>query len=851
MKSKSSLSLALLLLLCCLDSSVQQKKSKSKRGGGGDSGAILKAKFAAQEGAAALDKGNFQLAMSKYQRAVEMDPGYSDYHTQLATALRAMGRKDEAARSYEAAISMMDEPRNKAGGDQYWAAVHINLGYLYAEGGGGGLFEGAMALAAEKFKVATQLIPQFGEAYTYWGNAYQEMGRWQEALDVFMLLLERVPASSMEVEKQATAHFHIANCWGALGKTDKSLEAYKEATRINPKFAAAYTNMGTIHQGRKHNELARESLELAVKIDPELAEAYTNLGIAIQDLGDSETAVRLTELAIRLKPSMGAGYNNWGRALENSQQLEKALEAYKLALKHGSSSFADAFCAKVYLEHFLCGWNTLSTDMRQVSKYLEENLHPSQASNEPCVQPFRAFAYPLSPILFMNVTKKVVDQERVRVPAKSMFKTSPARHLDPRVDRLRVGYMSADFGGHTVGSLIRNLLKMHNRHRVEIFGIGMMKGDGTEWNIDMQTSVDRWLNIHAMTDHAAAFAVDALEAHILVDLNGHSKGSRMGVLLRRPAPILIAYLGYPSTSGGLADFLIADKWVAPPETEHLYYEKLVFLPYSYFVNDHRQLYPRPFEHSPTRQEYKLPSSGIIFGNFGQLYKVEPSLFDVWVRIIKRTSNTSLWLLKFPKEAVKRLLKEADKRGLPRDRLVLTSLLPIDSHLAIKAVADVALDTNMFNGHTTGADTLWSGLPLVSLSGEQMRSRAGASMAYALGVTRWLARSLEDYEEIAVRLASKPEAIRRAKEEMEAGIRDSTFFDTAFWAKGFERSWFLMWEAFAAEGKAQSHHLVASRERLEEYGSDWEPQNLMIGTSRHPRRQTPGGPKVLLAIASSH
>eukprot|EP00960_Hanusia_phi_P012341 360234-Hanusia_phi.AAC.1 len=507
MTLRSSAIPVLLLFLLCLQTSSQQKKSKSKRGGGvGGSGGSLKAKLVAQEGAIALEKGNFPVAISKYQKATEIDPAYSDYHTQLATALRAVGRREEAVRSYEAAISMMDEPRNKAGGEQYWAAVHINLGYLYAEGGGAGLFEGAMTMAAERFEAATKLIPHFSDAYTYWGNAYQEMGRWKEALDVFLLLIDKVPASAMGVEKLATAHFHIANCWGALGNTDKSLTAYQEATRINPKFAAAYTNMGTIHQGRKHNELAKESLELAVKIDPELAEAYTNLGIAIQDLGDSETAVRLTELAIKLKPSMGAGYNNWGRALENHQQLEKALEAYKLALKHGSSSFADAFCAKVYLEHFLCGWDTLSTDMRQVSKYLEENLHPSQASNEPCVQPFRAFAYPLSSSLFKNVTKKVIEQERARVPPKSIFKTSPARKLDPRVDRLRVGYMSADFGGHTVGSLIRNLLKMHNRHRVEIFGIGMMKGDGTEWNIDMQTSVDRWLNIHAMTDHAAAFA---------------------------------------------------------------------------------------------------------------------------------------------------------------------------------------------------------------------------------------------------------------------------------------------------------------------------------------------------------
>jgi hypothetical protein len=142
----------------------------------------------------------------------------------------------------------------------------------------------------------------------------------------------------------------------------------------------------------------------------------------------------------------------------------------------------------------------------------------------------------------------VVEQERARVPnggKASLLKLSgmerellvPVAHGG--AGRLRVAYMSSDFGGHTVGSLIRNLLKLHNRKRCEVCGVGMMKGDGTEWNMEMEASTDRWLSIHGMSDQAAAFAIDALEVHILIDLNGHSKGARLGVLLRRPAPIII------------------------------------------------------------------------------------------------------------------------------------------------------------------------------------------------------------------------------------------------------------------------------------------------------------------------
>ncbi|KAJ1486652.1 glycosyl transferase family 41-domain-containing protein, partial [Baffinella frigidus] len=445
----------------------------------------------------------------------------------------------------------------------------------------------------------------------------------------------------------------------SLGRQDEALKSYKEATKVNPTLAAAWTNMGTIYQaryparrsleaassGKKQNEEARHALEEAVKHDPNLAEAYTNLGIALQDLGETELAVNATRTAVELKPSLGAAHNNYGRALENANDLEGALGAYREALKQSGQGYAEAFCAQVYLKHFLCDWNKLDADMEAVSGHLAANLAPHLISTEPCVQPFRAFAYPLDPILFLNI----VAQERLRVPAESIFRLRSDRVLDPMKPRLRIGYMSSDFGGHTVGSLIRNILRIHNRNRVSVVGIGMMKGDGTEWNLEMERSTDEWLSIHGMGDHAAAFAVDALEVHILVDLNGHSKGARVGVLLRRPAPVIISYLGYPSTSGDMSDSIVTDRWASPPETHALYTEKLLYLPHSwasppethalytekllylphsYFVNDHRQLYPRPFVHTPKREEHGLPVDVTLFGNFGQLYKVDPQLFGV-------------------------------------------------------------------------------------------------------------------------------------------------------------------------------------------------------------------------------
>ena len=185
---------------------------------------VSRAKKLANEGFAFLEQRNFDQATAKFESAVELDPTYSDYHTQLATCYRLLGNAAKAVEEYNRAISHMNETRNRAGGDQYWAAVHINLGYMYAEGGGEGLFPGAMQLAADMFTMATKFQPKMAEAYTYLGNAYQEMKRWGDALKIFETAIRKV-TSKNDPERLGYQHFHLANCHGQLGQIDQSLKA--------------------------------------------------------------------------------------------------------------------------------------------------------------------------------------------------------------------------------------------------------------------------------------------------------------------------------------------------------------------------------------------------------------------------------------------------------------------------------------------------------------------------------------------------------------------------------------------------------------------------------------------------
>jgi tetratricopeptide (TPR) repeat protein len=199
------------------------KKAKAKD--------ISTAKKIGAEGFSLLEQRKFEQAAAKFEAAVAVDPTYSDYHTQLATCFRVLGHAAKAVEEYKLAISYMNETRNRDGGDQYWSAVHINLGYMYAEGGGEGLFPGAMPLAAEMFSMATKLQPKMAEAYTYLGNAYQEMKRWGDALAVFETAIRKV-TSRDDPERLGYQNFHLANCHGQLGQTDQSLKADAYHTHI-------------------------------------------------------------------------------------------------------------------------------------------------------------------------------------------------------------------------------------------------------------------------------------------------------------------------------------------------------------------------------------------------------------------------------------------------------------------------------------------------------------------------------------------------------------------------------------------------------------------------------------------
>jgi len=285
--------------------------------------------------------------------------------------------------------------------------------------------------------------------------------------------------------------------------------------------------------------------------------------------------------------------------------------------------------------------------------------------------------------------------------------------------------------------------------------------------------------------------------HILINLNSHTAGERNGIFAHRPAPVQVVYLAYPGTHGAsYLDYNVVDRTVSPEDQREHYSEKLVYMPHCYQTNSFKDLYGEVLDKSllPTRQEHGLPAEGIVFCTFNRLGRITPGIFQAWIEILKQVPNSVIWLYKHPNTAVLRLLDTARTAGIDASRFCFAGpVMPKIEHLKRLTLADVYLDTLVYNGHTTGSDVLWAGVPMVTIQGDTFPSRVGASLARAVGMPEMIAFDMKQYVEKAVNLALDPESLREMREKLQGLRLTAPLFDTKRWIHAFEDALGSMWQ----------------------------------------------------------
>ena len=541
--------------------------------------------------------------------------------------------------------------------------------------------------------------------------------------------------------------------------------------------AEAYFSRGTELLDHKQFNAAIACFEKAIRLNPGNADAYVNRGVALQELRRLDEALESYNGAIRLNPGDEDAYVNRGTVLKELKRLNEALASYKRAIQLNPE--VDYLLGNlINTKMHLCDWDSLNILINQL---IEKNLQNQKTS-----VPFTTLAL-IDNLKFHQQSAKIYAD--TRYPKNKIL---PSLTKYPKHQQIRIGYFSADFREHPVSYLTAELFELHNRDQFEIIAFSF--GGNTQDRIRkrLENAFDQFLDVKDKTDQEITALARKMEIDIAIDLGGFTKGSRTNIFAMRAAPIQLSYIGYLGSMGAeYYDYLIADPTIIPQGYEQYYSEKIAYLP-SYQVNDTKlEISEKIF----TRSELGLPIDGFVFCCFNSVYKITPSTFDSWMRILLAVQGSVLFLLDANETATNNLNKEANARGISSDRLIFGKSLPRPEYLARYRIPELFLDTLPYNAGTTASDALRMGLPVLTLMGESFASRMAASLLNAVRLPELITENQEAYESLAIELATNPQKLEAIKNKLVNNLPTSPLYNTKLFTQQIESAYQTMYQRY--------------------------------------------------------
>jgi protein O-GlcNAc transferase len=658
------------------------------------------------------------------------------------------------------------------------AMYHNNLGMILGA-------QGQYPAAIEAYRNAIRLKPDYAEAHNNLGNAFKRQKQLPEAIGAFRLAVKFKP-------DYAEAHNNLGNALKDQHQLPEAIAEYRRAIALKPDLAEAHQNLGMTL--REDGQLAEaiEAFRSALRIQPNYAEAYNTLGGALLAQGQWEAAISCFQESLRLKPDYAEAHNNLGNAFKKQNQTDEAIGQYRRAIEckpdlaEAHNNLGNAFNNQGQVAQAIVAYRRaiqLKPHLNQVHSNVIFTLHLDPESDARTIH---------DELLRWN--------QRHAAPLKKHIRPH-ANDRDPERP-LRIGYVSGDFREHVVGWNLLPLFKEHHRELYEIFCYANSFHDDAITG-QLRSCAAVWRNIMNLSDQQAAQLIRDDQIDILVDLGLHSADNRLPLFAYKPAPVQVTWLGYPGSTGlETIDYRFSDPYLDPPETDlTVYTEQTMRLAHTYWCYQPGGPAPEPAEPPVLEAGY------VTFGCLNNFAKVSPAAMDLWTQILHRIPQARLIVHSKPGSHLDGVRERFGRAGINADRIEFIGDQSWPQYIETYKRIDIALDPFPYNGGITTCDSLYMGVPVVSLSGQTAVGRAGRSILSNVGLPELIAETPEQYVQIAIELANDRPRMAELHKTLRQRMKASALMDAKSFAADVEAAYRQMWRGYCAESNQITLTLV--------------------------------------------
>lgn len=613
--------------------------------------------------------------------------------------------------------------------------AHFNLGNTHGR-------RGDHEAAAASYRAAIGLNPNFAAAHFNLGRTLSQLGRFAEAIAAFRENLRLQPQS-------AEAHLFLANALCRGGSVDEGNDHFREALRLQPESAEVHYSYACALSQQNRMADVEQELRLVTQLKPNFVEAHNNLGITLEAQGKLDEAAISLQQALYYNPNFLPAYTNLGLVRLAQGKLDDATHCLREALR--------------LQPNFMAAHSNL---------LLVLNYDPK-----------------IGPAELLDAHRGW-EQAHARIAA-----LGPSLNHDLSPERtLRVGYVSPNLMKHPVAAFVEPILAHHDRSRVHAVCYAEVPVPDAV-TARLKSLVPEWRPTFGMSDAQVAEQIRRDQIDILVDLAGHAGSSRLLVFAYKAAPVQVTYLGYPNTTGLSAiQYQLTDPLIDPPGDEAYHSEELVRLPGCFCC------YAPPADAPDVGPSPAQRNGFVTFGSLHNLAKLNASVLDVWAEVLKAVPGARLLIYRHTLTGSTReeLRRQLVQRGVAAECIETRSTLPSgQDHLHAYADIDISLDSFPWCGHTTACESLWMGVPMLSLYGSRRAGRMVASVLTSVGRREWIADTPAAFVARAAELAGDVPRLAELRAGLREQVRSSPLCDGAAFTRDLEAAYRTMWRRYVS------------------------------------------------------